>query len=120
MTFFENLTMRYTQFFAYKVEATLTKCDLNISVFIPAYLMTWQIHLDNVRVFTWEWAQYGLTIIECDLIFHDMVLHKKYTLLMSQKHKDCYHLENSSKGMFVVIILVGLITIKQNFLSDFM
>ena len=52
--------MRYTQFFAYKVEATLTKCDLNISVFIPAYLMTWQIHLDNVRVFTWEWAQYGL------------------------------------------------------------
>ena len=39
-------------------------------------------------------AQHGLTIIECDLFFHSMVLHKKYTPLMSQKQKIFYHLES--------------------------
>ena len=39
-------------------------------------------------------TQYRLTIIEYDLVFHAMVMHKKYTILMSQKHKYCYHLQN--------------------------
>ena len=43
----------------------------------------------------WNGAQYGLTIIECNLIFHDMVLHKKYTLLVFQKHKYYHHFENT-------------------------
>ena len=34
--------------------------------------------------------QYDSTIIECNLIFHAMVLLEKYTLLMSEKHKYCY------------------------------
>ena len=57
------------------------------SVCLRALLM----QLDNVMG---NGAQYGLKIIECDLISHIMVLYEKYTLLMSQKHKYCYHLEN--------------------------
>ena len=32
---------------AFELETALTGCDANILVFIPAYLWTWQIHLDN-------------------------------------------------------------------------
>ena len=38
-------------------------------------------------------VQYGLTITGYDLILHVMVLNEEYTLLMSEKHKYCYHLE---------------------------
>ena len=38
-------------------------------------------------------VQYGLTITGYDLILHAMVLNEEYTLLMSEKHKYCYHLE---------------------------
>ena len=37
---------------ALEVEAALTECDVNTLVFIQAYLRIWQIHQDNVHVFT--------------------------------------------------------------------
>ena len=57
-------------------------------------------------------SQYGLTIIECDLIFHAIVLHEKYTFLMSQKHKYClenvYHLENVQTLTLAKVCLLSL------------
>ena len=56
-------------------------------------------------------AQYGLTIIECDLIFYAMVLPDKYTLLMSQKQillSSCKRSSsNTCKGLFAFLVLVG-------------
>ena len=53
-----------------------------------------------------------------------MIFKKKYTLLVSEKHKYCYHLENvqksnTGKGLFALLVLVALITLKQIFLSYF-
>ena len=55
------------------------------------------------------------------MIFHATVLHEKYTLLMSQALLSSWSRSNTNggKGLFVVIVLVGLITLKQTFLSDF-
>lgn len=41
---------------AFKVEAALTECVLNILVFMQAYLRTSQINLNNLHVFTGEWS----------------------------------------------------------------
>ena len=91
---------------AFELEAALTVCDVNIFVFIPAYLKTWHIHLDNVHVFTGEWGQYDLTIIDCDLMFHAVVLHETFTLLMSQKQilLSSWKRSNTGKGLFALLV----------------
>ena len=60
--------------------------------------------------------QYGLTVIECCLIFHAMVLHEKYTVLMSQKQKYCYHLENVQTQTMVTVLycIHSLFSVKSN------
>ena len=74
-------------------------------------------------VLSQRWAQYGLSIFECDFIFHTMVLHEKYTLLMSQKHKYCDHLKNFQTLTLVKVSLLCwfnyLITLKQTFFQIF-
>ena len=45
---------------AFEVEAALTKCDVNILVFMPAHFRTSQIHLNNVHVFTGKWGSIRL------------------------------------------------------------
>ena len=109
---------------AFEVEAALTECDVNISVFIRAYLRTWQIHLDNVHIFTGEWGPIWLNNNWLWFYFsrhgfawkiYSSNVSKTEILLSSWK---CLN-SNTSKGLFALLVLVGLIALKQNFLSDF-
>ena len=80
---------------AFKVEAALKEYDL-----------TWEIHLDKLHVFTGEWGSIWLKNNWVWFDFSIMVLREKYTLLISQKYKYCYHLENVQTLTLVKVCLL--------------
>ena len=110
---------------AFKVEAALTECVLNILVFMQAYLRTSQINLNNLHVFTGEWSS---VLLNNNWVWFDFSRYcfaqkicyssvPKTQILLSSWHcSDC----NTGKGLFAVLLLVGIITLKQNFLSGFL
>ena len=121
---FGEFGWRHTQCFSFRNRSCPNRMWRKHFSVMPAYLRTWQIHLDSVHAFIAEWAsiwlnnnwlwfdfsRYGFARKIC---LSDVS--KTQILLSSWKHWN----SNTGKGLFALLVLVGLITLKQNFLSNF-